>query len=60
MTIDEAIKRLQASIAETGDDTVDTLTEAERLGIEALRYIKLARQHDLYVKPSRLPGETEE
>jgi hypothetical protein len=58
MTIDEAIKRLQDELPLAEKKGELYLCAALRLGIEALRYIQRARQHDLYVKPERLPGET--
>jgi hypothetical protein len=58
MTIDEAIKRL--TVAKEGWPLTDSENyyKALELGLEALKYIQRTRQHDLYVKPERLPGET--
>jgi hypothetical protein len=60
MTIDEAIKRLQEDIDSTGNDEIDTLTEAEKLGIEALKRVKDSRRPDPLYPETPLPGETEE
>ncbi len=59
-TIDEAIKRLQQSIAEIGDDEEDTLTRAEKLGIEALKLYNHNKHIGQHIDPTLLPGETEE
>jgi hypothetical protein len=58
MTIDEAVKWLQDELPLAEKKGGLYLCAALRLGIEALRYIQRARQHDLYAKPERLPGET--
>jgi hypothetical protein len=58
MTIDEAIKWLQDEIPLAEKKGELYLCAALKLGIEALKYIQRARQHDLYVKLGRLPGET--
>jgi len=60
MTIDEAIEEIRKAISYAHFTYPSRTAEALELGIEALKYIQRARQHDLYVKPERLPGETEE
>jgi hypothetical protein len=58
VTIDEAIEKLNhlPIPLRTAHDHANF--EAVKLGVEALKYIQRARQHDLYVKPERLLGET--
>jgi len=58
MTIDEAISRIGPTIPILEREDNLYLCAALKLGIEALKYVQRARQHDLYVKPERLPGET--
>jgi hypothetical protein len=58
MTIDEAIEWLQDELPSVEKMGRTSLYAAMKLAIEALKYIQRARQHDLYVKPGRLPGES--
>jgi hypothetical protein len=58
MTIDEAIRIIQENAPWLDIESSKGYFQALQLGIEALKYIQRARQHDLYVKPERLPGET--
>jgi len=60
MTIDEAIEILSMLESRSQNYSTCFKKDAIKLGIEALKYIQRARQHDLYVKPERLPGETEQ
>lgn len=59
MTIDEAIKILTRWMEVGDDEDSETLNQAERLGIEALKGIKkIRRTLEPYVT-ALLPGETE-
>jgi len=58
MTIDEAVKELQKSIDEIGNDEIDALTKAEKLGIEALKFRLGLEQEDPEITLEPLPGET--
>ena len=60
MTLDEAIKRLQESIEEIGNDEIDSLTKAERIGIKAIEVLKHGRTIGQHFDPVLLPGETKE
>lgn len=60
MTIDEAIWLLSES-ANTGSTTFDErFKEAEKLSIEALKWVKAQRDMDIIGLLKLLPGETEE
>jgi hypothetical protein len=60
ITIDEAIKELEKDIADFGGPGTSTLCQAERLGIEALKWRKHCEAVNRPERYPPLPGETEE
>ena len=60
MTLEEAIKILTPDSEEHFEASVQKLEEAEKLGIEALKELKVARAHWPGWFKDCLPGETEE
>lgn len=60
MTLDKAIEVLYQELDGRLINYPHELREAQRLGIEALKYIKGIRQYDGDYGSLRLPGETED
>ena len=60
MKISEAIKVLEQDIATPSGAYIKSVTEAKRLGIEALKFFKDWRMGLYLEKTDLLPGETEE
>jgi hypothetical protein len=60
MTIDEAIRNLRDVASEEDSPLVLEEREAIRLGIEALKEVKKAREGDPALDGELLPGETGE
>lgn len=60
MTIDEAIDELEEHLQEGGSRLVLKKEEAIKLGIEALKRIKEARQEHRKLGLFPLPGETKD
>jgi len=60
MTIDEAIKELEEPDWMITEYQIPVYMEAVRLGIEALKRVKLIRGNQFYPHLKRLYGETEE
>ena len=58
MTIDEAIKLIQADIDDEDVEWNSPLGEAYKLGFEALKFVKRLRTHDDDFVIIKLPGET--
>jgi hypothetical protein len=57
MTIDEAIKLIQADIDDKDVEWDSSLGEAYKLSFEALKRIKVLRASELASPRTRLPGE---
>ncbi len=60
MTIDEAIKELEALLINRKSELLRDTLEALPLGIEALKEVKASREEDYIGDTGLLPGETEE
>ena len=60
MTIDEAIKMLNALCKETNAKRMPTITASIKLGIEALKVIEIHRTSGCLGLNFRLPGETKD
>ena len=60
MTIDEAIKLIQADIDDEDVEWSSPLGEAYKLGFEALKIIRHIREIDIPCSIGTLPGETKE
>lgn len=60
MTIDEAIKKLRAATTADERDFPIILEDAMKLGIEALKRLKLGRTGVQRFAHSLLPGETKD
>lgn len=59
MNIDEAIKVLSDSDPDIDGIMSDAYSKALKLGIEALKVIRMERQHPGRIKAGFLDGETE-
>ena len=59
MTIDQAIKLLQADIDNPGSVAIEDVNKAETLGIEALKRVRDNRGECYTPISVKLPGETE-
>jgi hypothetical protein len=60
LTLEKAIAILISEIEYPGTFDIGDIEEAQRLGIEALKREKLAREHEVASFVELLPGETKE
>lgn len=60
MNIEEAIEINESLLDGTYDHRDEIMEEALKLGIEALKRIRVAREERLTATLSRLPGETKD
>ncbi|MBA7581907.1 hypothetical protein ES708_23821 [subsurface metagenome] len=60
MTIDEAIRLLQKDLDDSGSVDIMDLNEAQQLGIEALKRLKVNRVKYAFPHSMLLPGETKD